>query len=58
MTSQAVIAVVTEQDLVLKVPVKVLLLVHVQTKMHRLKIGSCRQEELIYLCFYEACENV
>ena len=41
MASQAVIAVVTEQDLILKVPVKVFLLV--QTKMHGLKIENCRR---------------
>lgn len=41
MASQAVIAVVTEQDLILQVPVGVIL--PVQTKMHGLNIASCRR---------------
>ena len=45
MASQAVIAVVTEQDLILQVPVRVIL--PVQTKMHGLYLARCRRNWFI-----------
>ena len=45
MASQAVIAVVTEQDLIFQVPVRVIL--PVQTKMHGLNIARCRRNWFI-----------